>query len=64
MMGICPQFDVLWGELTGMEHVRLFGRIKGIARKAVNAEATGLLAKVRRESGVEHYQTCLRDGRA
>lgn len=27
-MGVCPQFDVLWGELTGLEHLRLYGRIK------------------------------------
>ena len=29
LMGICPQFDVLWGELTGREHLELFGAIKG-----------------------------------
>lgn len=28
LMGVCPQFDVLWPELTGREHLHLFGRIK------------------------------------
>ena len=27
-MGVCPQFDLLWGELTGIEHLRVSG-IKG-----------------------------------
>ena len=28
LMGVCPQFDVLWGELTGVEHLRLYGQVK------------------------------------
>ena len=27
-MGVCPQFDILWGELTGREHMHLYGAIK------------------------------------
>ena len=27
-MGVCPQFDILWRELTGREHLLLFGAIK------------------------------------
>ena len=27
-MGVCPQFDILWGELTGREHMLLYGSIK------------------------------------
>ena len=27
-MGVCPQFDILWQELTGREHVLLYGAIK------------------------------------
>ena len=29
LMGVCPQFDVLWGELTGVEHLRLYGTGQG-----------------------------------
>ena len=29
-MGFCPQFDVLWDLMTGEEHLRMFGRIKGL----------------------------------
>eukprot|EP00798_Chlamydomonas_sp_ICE-L_P019212 gene19212-25829_t len=31
IMGVCPQFDVLWSELTGREHLDLFGVIKGLS---------------------------------
>ena len=25
-MGVCPQFDVLWNELTAREHLYFYGR--------------------------------------
>jgi len=27
-MGVCPQADILWAELTGREHLHLYGAIK------------------------------------
>jgi hypothetical protein len=30
VMGVCPQFDVLWGELTGAEHLNIYGHVKGV----------------------------------
>ncbi|CAD8050496.1 unnamed protein product [Paramecium sonneborni] len=39
-VGICPQFDCIWENLTPIEHLQLFGRIKGLQgndlRLAVN----------------------------
>jgi hypothetical protein len=29
-MGVCPQFDVLWDELSGREHLTIYGHIKGL----------------------------------
>ena len=29
-LGVCPQHDVLWGALTGAEHLALYARIKGV----------------------------------
>ena len=29
-MGVCPQFDVLWNELSGSEHLTIYGHIKGL----------------------------------
>ena len=31
LMGVCPQFDILWGELTAEEHLRMYCKIKGIS---------------------------------
>lgn len=30
IMGVCQQFDVLWSELTGQEHLTIYGHIKGV----------------------------------
>lgn len=30
LIGVCPQFDVLWPELTGMEHLVISGHVKGL----------------------------------
>jgi ABC-type multidrug transport system ATPase subunit len=29
-MGVVPQFDILWGELTAAEHMMIFSMIKGV----------------------------------
>jgi len=29
VLGVCPQHDILWDELTAKEHLILFGRLKG-----------------------------------
>ena len=30
-MGVCPQFDILWDELTVEEHLTIFSKIKSIS---------------------------------
>ena len=30
-IGVCPQFNILWGELTIEEHLYFFARLKGIS---------------------------------
>jgi hypothetical protein len=29
-VGVCPQFDMLWGALTGLEHLVVAGHVKGL----------------------------------
>ena len=48
-MGVCPQFDILFGGLTGREHLLLFAAIKGIPWDLQAAEACRLLEKVRQD---------------
>ena len=37
-MGYCPQYDVLWNELTGREHLEIYGRLKNIPDDKLDAE--------------------------
>ena len=30
VLGVCPQHDILWDQLTGKEHLELFARLKGV----------------------------------
>lgn len=39
LIGVCPQFDVLWGELTGWEHLIVAGHVKGLPWTQVNTRA-------------------------
>lgn len=34
-LGICPQFDILWPDITVQEHLQLYGLIKGYSRREV-----------------------------
>lgn len=45
-LGVCPQHDVLWGDLTAMEHMKLFGNLKDIPREVMENEIATLLAEV------------------
>jgi len=46
LMGVVPQFDILWGELTAMEHMRMFAKIKGVPDQAIQKVAEELLTQV------------------
>ena len=47
LLGVCPQFDVLWDQLSAHEHLELFAAIKGIPRAERRAAAAALLEEVR-----------------
>lgn len=47
MIGVCPQFDILWDALSGQEHLYLFASIKGLPRASLTAVAEKSLAEVR-----------------
>ena len=46
-MGVCPQFDILWKELTGMEHMKIYARIKGLSRNEVIKQTEDLIESVK-----------------
>jgi ABC-type multidrug transport system ATPase subunit len=47
-IGVCPQFDVQWGQLTAWEHLSLFGTLKGLGRDPtrLNTEIAQRLGQV------------------
>ncbi|KAL8465010.1 hypothetical protein ACS0TY_034479 [Phlomoides rotata] len=47
MIGVCPQFDILWDALSGKEHLYLFASIKGLPPASIKSVAENLLAEVR-----------------
>jgi len=42
-LGICPQRNVLWDDLTTFEHVRIFNRLKSTGNPSTNQEINDLL---------------------
>lgn len=42
-IGVCPQFDILWKEMTAEEHLILFGRMKGIPKKMLDSKIDQVL---------------------
>lgn len=51
IMGVCQQFDVLWPELTGKEHMTIYGMVKVMSRN-------GLVGRVHNMS-VHYDSACI-----
>ncbi|KAI9597656.1 hypothetical protein BDF19DRAFT_420559 [Syncephalis fuscata] len=45
-IGVCPQHDIHWGDLTPMEHMLFYARLRGIPKEHEVAEATRALKEV------------------
>lgn len=45
-LGVCPQFDILWPEISVREHLQLYAALKGYAGAAVDIAATTAAAEV------------------
>ena len=48
VLGICPQFDVLWADLTVQEHLLLYARLNGVPVNVEIARARQVAEQVRR----------------
>lgn len=51
LMSVCPQFDILWGELTCEETLLFYARLKGVSRSQESAQVKQTLADV----GLEQF---------
>ncbi|KAF8065710.1 ABCA3 [Scenedesmus sp. PABB004] len=46
LMGVCPQHDLLWDCLTGAEHLRFYGRLKGLTGAELESAVEAGLRRV------------------
>ncbi|KAJ8033307.1 ATP-binding cassette sub-family A member 1 [Holothuria leucospilota] len=46
-LGLCPQHNALYDELTVKEHLKIFGKLKGMSKKALIEQGTMLLDELR-----------------
>ena len=46
-MGVCPQFDLLWPELTVEEHLLFYARIRGVSKKKEKSVVKKAIQEVR-----------------
>lgn len=54
-LGVCPQFDILWPEITVREHLMLYAAIKGFTKQQQEDQA------VTAANDVGEYVIALRD---
>lgn len=47
LIGVCPQFDILWDALSGEEHLYLFSSIKGLPTTLIKQVVQKSLAEVK-----------------
>ena len=55
-MGLCPQQDLLFDELTGKEHLLIFGQLRGIPSRQLEHDVSAALR-------VRYYQFTLNVGK-
>ncbi|CAI5527514.1 unnamed protein product, partial [Closterium sp. Naga37s-1] len=46
IMGVCPQHDLLWEQLTGREHLMFYGRLKNLRGSALTSAVEASLSGV------------------
>ncbi|GLU12335.1 hypothetical protein SLE2022_290220 [Rubroshorea leprosula] len=47
LIGVCPQFDILWEALSGQEHLQLFACIKGLSPASIKLVVQKSLEEVK-----------------
>ena len=45
-IGVCPQFDILWDDLSVEEHLLFYARVKGISEEEEDEKVTQALKEV------------------
>jgi ABC-type multidrug transport system ATPase subunit len=53
-LGVCPQHDILWPELTAREHLQLFAQLKGIPSFLIDREVHEKIVQVGLEEAADN----------
>eukprot|EP00854_Cymbomonas_tetramitiformis_P012663 gene12663-14971_t len=61
-LGVCPQFDILWPQLTVLEHLRLYANFQGVPEEYLEAEVMGKVEEVGLMEKVEAPVSALSGG--
>jgi ABC-type multidrug transport system ATPase subunit len=48
-MGVCPQFDLVWPQLSVEEHLYFYARLKGIPEKIIKKQVEESMKEVKLE---------------
>ena len=62
MVGICTQHNLLWEKMTVLEHLQLFGAIRGTPDSLIDQEAVDLATKVGLGTKLHAYAKALSGG--
>jgi ABC-type multidrug transport system ATPase subunit len=62
IIGLVPQFDILWNMLTAMEHMRMFSKIKGVPFENIDESSIALLDQVGLEDVKNAQVNCYSGG--
>ena len=61
-LGVCPQHDVLWDDLTVKEHLQYFAGIKGVAAKDIPEAVDSIIQEVGLTEKVDYLSSQLSGG--
>ena len=62
LISVCPQYDLLWQDLTVGENMRLVGRFKGIPKSEIETKVDDCLERINLRSEKENYVKNLSGG--
>eukprot|EP01029_Cantina_marsupialis_P002758 TRINITY_DN1263_c0_g1_i1.p1 TRINITY_DN1263_c0_g1~~TRINITY_DN1263_c0_g1_i1.p1 ORF type:complete len:1702 (-),score=371.79 TRINITY_DN1263_c0_g1_i1:54-5138(-) len=62
VLGICPQYDGLWPELTSLQHLEIFAKIKGVPTKVRQAWCTHILELMDLDGNAKNMKASMLSG--
>ncbi|KAI9209272.1 P-loop containing nucleoside triphosphate hydrolase protein [Polychytrium aggregatum] len=62
MIGLCPQFNVLWDKLTPREHISAYGELRGIPSSELKAAVDQVISDMGLDDGQNQFTKTLSGG--